>query len=278
MALLRGWVIDIDPCERLVELRPRNTCHALAGKGVGCAPAVPQRQAGAAQGILGPVVFAPRPDNAPVLRNQRAVLEDPGITVPAAVVEILVVVGGLLAPHPVDRLAGAVAVRIGVGVVSGVIVPGARQRIETIAELVEVGMPVPGRRAHGVVVVADVLRSAVALVLRDEHQPEGVAALPQGVRRQAPGERHVLLRRRRKRQERERPKPEQQRRRGSTKRPDTGEHHAPAGRAGKVRRPAERGGGISFSSGRNARSGRGRFRRPAGSACAQPGHGTPRRT
>ena len=278
MALLRGCVIDIDPCERLVELRPRNTCHALAGKGVGCAPAVPQRQAGAAQGILGPVVFAPRPDNAPVLRNQRAVLEDPGITVPAAVVEILVVVGGLLAPHPVDRLAGAVAVRIGVGVVSGVIVPGARQRIETIAELVEVGMPVPGRRTHGVVVVADVLRSAVALVLRDEHQPEGVAALPQAVRRQAPGERHVLLRRRRKLQERERAKPEQQRRRRSAKRPDTGEHHAPARRAGKVPHPAEPGWEFSISSGRNTRCGRGRIRRLTEPPSTQPAHAAPRRT
>ena len=283
MALLRGCVDG--PCELIRQIRLCMSCHALAGYGVVTTPAVTQGQAEAAQEILGPVALAPRPDDASVVaRDQRAVLPDPGITVPAVVVEVRVVVGGLLAPHPVDGLAGAVAVRIGVGVVSGVIVPGARQRIELIAEPVEVGMPVPGRRAHGAVVVTDVLRSAVARVLRDEHQPEGVAALPQAVRRQAPGERHVLLRRRRKRQERERPKPEQQRRRGSGEHPDTGEgpgpgeRHTSAGRAGKVPHPAEPGWEFSISSGRSARSGRGRIRRLTEPPSTQPAHAAPRRT
>ena len=242
MALLRGCPrgarARIDPGE---QIQSRQSCHALAGIGVVRAPAVPQGIGEVVLDFLRSVVLATRPDSI-VPRRQRPVLPDPGIAaaVPTAVVEVRVVVGDLCAPHPVDGLAGAVAVLVGVGVVSGVIVPGARQRIELIAEPVEVGMAVPGRRAHGAVVVADVLRSAVARVLRDEHQPEGVAS-HEAVRRQAPGERHVLLRRRRKRQERERAKPEQQRRRRSGKRPDTGERHAPARRAGNAPHPAEPG-------------------------------------
>ena len=73
MALLRGWII-VFPVNGLIEMRPRARATRWPVLG-SCAPPLFRRaRLRAAQGVLGPVVLAPRPDDAVV----------PGTSVPSS--------------------------------------------------------------------------------------------------------------------------------------------------------------------------------------------------
>ena len=112
------------------------------------------------------------------------------VAIPAAVVEVLVVIGNLRAADPVDRHALLRSGEYGRRVVPCVDVGGAGERPEARTERAQ-GGPSVGRRRPDVPVVGDDARSAgVPLVARHEQQPEPFAGIEAG-RCQPPGHGHL---------------------------------------------------------------------------------------
>ena len=97
-----------------------------------------------------------------------------GLVVPAAVVEVLVVVGDLVSVEPVDGHARAGDV-VGAGVGGGVRIGGAADHPEGRAVGLDVGVPGGGAALDEGVVVRDVVRRAVGTRRGEEQQPELIA-------------------------------------------------------------------------------------------------------